>query len=99
MRKGMWSAAAFVVLSSAGLVLGSPGVQAAGDGKVDMVEGSSSDPKTWKFAPEEITVPVGSKVVWTNKGQIDHTATAKGVFDSKDVKAGGVFEFTFTTPR
>jgi plastocyanin len=70
----------------------------AADTTVKMVEGSQNDPNTWRFAPEQVTVPVGTKIVWRNEGKIEHTATAKGLFDSGNVGPGGTFEFQFTTP-
>jgi plastocyanin len=97
MRYRIWSAAAIVVLlSGGGLALGGPRVFAA-DTTVAM-EGTSSDYTTWKFNPPEITVPVGTTVVWKNTGQVEHTATADGLFDSGIVGAGGQFKFTFQTP-
>jgi plastocyanin len=67
MRKGMWSAAALVLLSgAAAFVLGMPGVRAA-DG-VDMVE--------LAFEPAEIEVPANTPVVFRNKGSIQHDAKA-----------------------
>jgi plastocyanin len=99
MRKRMWSAAAvLVLLSGAGMVFAVPHVLAA-DSQVGMVEGSQSDYHSWKFDPVEITVPAGTTVVWQNKGQLDHTATAEnGSFDSGNLKPGGSFQFKFSTP-
>ena len=76
MRKGMWSAAALVVLSSgvAG-VLGMPGLRA--DTTVNMVEGPGDVTKAWKFEPATITIPAGSSVVWHNNGEQVHTATGE----------------------
>jgi plastocyanin len=96
----MWSAAAAVVvlLSGAGVFRGIPRATAA-DTQVKMVEGSQSDYSTWKFAPEEITVPVGSTVVWHNDGKNPHTATAKdGSFDSAYLNPGENFQFKFSAP-
>jgi plastocyanin len=96
----MWSAAAafVVLLSAAGVVLGIPRATAA-DSQVKMVEGSQSDYTTWRFAPEEITVPVGSTVVWHNDGKQQHTATAKdGSFDSPYLNTGETFQFKFSVP-
>jgi plastocyanin len=100
MRKGMSSAAAafVVLLSGAGVFLGIPRATAA-DSQVKMVEGSSSDYTTWKFAPEEITVPVGSTVVWHNDGSQQHTATAEDKsFASPYLNKGQDFQFKFAAP-
>ena len=48
------------------------------------------------FSPVDLTIPVGSKVVWTNKGQRSHTVTADdGSFKSDTLKNGDVFEHVF----
>ncbi len=62
--------------------------------QVGIVEGESVD--SWGFDPPSLNVAVGDTVVWTNTGEIDHTATSKdGTFDSGTVPPGGTFEFTF----
>lgn len=49
------------------------------------------------FEPVDITIPVGTTVVWENSGSLPHTATADdGSFDSGTVNAGGTFAMTFT---
>ncbi|MHB8646940.1 MAG: cupredoxin domain-containing protein [Thermomicrobiales bacterium] len=48
------------------------------------------------FSPATITVPVGTKVTWTNKDPATHTVTSDtGVFDSKNLATGATFSFTF----
>lgn len=48
------------------------------------------------FVSGELVIPVGAKVVWTNKGQHTHTVTADdGSFDSGNLKNGGSFEQIF----
>lgn len=51
------------------------------------------------FSPAIITVPVGTKVTWTNQDAADHTLTADDgkTFDSGNVAKGATFSFTFTT--
>jgi plastocyanin len=51
------------------------------------------------FAPATITVPVGTKVTWTNQDSTDHTVTADdgNAFDSGNIANGATFSFTFTT--
>ena len=96
MQKGMWSAAAFVILSgAAALVLGMPGVRAA-DTRVAM--GSNSDPL--KFLPAEISVPVGATVEWFNETDVQHDVSADdGSFDSNGLLGNGQkYEFKFTKP-
>ncbi len=48
------------------------------------------------FAPKEITVAPGTKIVWTNHDEIPHTVTAKDKsVDSKALDTGDKFEHTF----
>jgi plastocyanin len=96
MRKGIWSAAAFVFLSgAAALALGMPEVRAA-DTRVAM--GSNSEPL--KFLPKEISVPVGATVEWFNETDVQHDVSADdGSFDSKGLLGKGqTYEFKFTKP-
>lgn len=60
------------------------------------------DMKDVKYVPQNATVAVGKKVVWTNSDAFAHTVTkstgpGKG-FDSGTVAAGKTYEQTFTTP-
>src|SRR5438045_3909194 len=98
MRKRIWSAAVVAALLSAGgLMLGIPRVLAA-TSSVNMVEGSPSDYHTWKFDPVEITVPAGTTVVWTNKGESEHTTTAADKsWDSGTLSKGATFQHAFPT--
>ena len=69
MRKGMWSAAALVLLSSGAALLCGPTVQAADNPRVEMVD--------LAFQPEDIPVPVNTPVVFhNNSGSIQHDAKA-----------------------
>ena len=53
--------------------------------------------KNFSFSPEQVTVPVGGTVKWTNGDTTSHTITANdGSFDSGSTAAGGTFERTFT---
>jgi len=50
------------------------------------------------FMPASITVPVGTRVVWTNQQpQVPHTVTSDtaGLFDSGTIQTGATFAFTF----
>lgn len=51
------------------------------------------------FSPASITVPVGTKVTWTNQDSTTHTVTADDgkTFDSGNLANGATFSFTFTT--
>jgi plastocyanin len=92
----MWSSAAVlvVVLSGAGLAWSGGRSFAAGT-QVSMVD-KDPDAMKWRFEPAEITVPVGSTVVWKNDGQQPHTVTADdNSFDSPNVSPGGTWQRTF----
>jgi plastocyanin len=53
--------------------------------------------QNFAFAPATITVPVGTKVTWTNMDSAAHTVTSDtGAFDSKNMPNGASFSFTFT---
>jgi plastocyanin len=99
MRKGMWSAAAAVVLLVAGTGVLWGGIPALADSRVSMVD-SDSDIMKWHFDPADVSIPVGSSVAWHNGGAQPHTVTADDgkSFSSPTVPAGGDFQFKFTTP-
>lgn len=55
------------------------------------------------FTPQNVTVPVGTTVKWTNNGAATHTATSgngtpSGLFDSGNMTSGQTFQFTFNNP-
>jgi len=50
----------------------------------------------FKFAPQEITVPVGATVVWVNKDETPHTiAAGDHAWVSKALDTGDTYEHTF----
>jgi plastocyanin len=52
-----------------------------------------------RFASREITVPVGTTVVWEHRGSIAHTVTGDDrSFDSGTVRSGSTFKHTFDEP-
>ena len=51
------------------------------------------------YAPADIRVQVGDRVLWTNLGAPAHTVTSDdGIFDSGALGAGGNFVRTFDSP-
>ena len=91
MRKGIWSAAAVIVLSA---ILG-PTVRAADE----VTMGSPSEPNTFKFFPAEITVPVGATVTWRNLSDLQHDVKAvNNAFASPLLDKGQTFAFKFDAP-
>ncbi len=48
------------------------------------------------FKPAEITIAVGSTIVWRNKDSVTHTVTAQNrLFDSGSLLGGDTFSYTF----
>ena len=53
----------------------------------------------FSFGPQELKVPVGTTVVWTNRDDIPHNVVStEGVFKSKVLDTDEKFSFTFTKP-
>lgn len=51
------------------------------------------------FAPKELTVPVGTTVVWTNRDETPHMVVDRGKsFASKGMDTDDSFSFTFAHP-
>jgi len=51
------------------------------------------------YAPNVITIKVGTKVNWRNNGPSSHTVTSDSTgFDSGALAASGLFQVTFNTP-
>ena len=81
------------------------GVAGCGDGEEPpSVEATTQSGDTveiadFEFAPEEITVPAGTTVVFTNQDSAAHTATADdSSFDTKELGKGDSAEETFDDP-
>ncbi len=56
------------------------------------------DATGFKFVPAEVTIPVGSTIVWTNKDAAKHSVTADdGSFDSGTMEQGATFSRKFDT--
>jgi plastocyanin len=68
---------------------GSPGATTSQPAAVKLVN--------MTFTPAQLTVKVGTTVVWTSEDNASHTVSADdGSFDSGNMKKGDTFEFTFT---
>jgi plastocyanin len=51
------------------------------------------------FTPQDVTIPAGTTVVWTNSGpSLESVVADDGSFDSFRLDPGEQFSFTFTTP-
>lgn len=55
--------------------------------------------QNFAFSPATITIPVGTKVIWTNKDSMAHTVTSDSgdMLKSALIPQNTTFEFTFTT--
>jgi plastocyanin len=50
----------------------------------------------FSFNPDNVTVPLGTKVIWTNNGPSEHTVTSDtSVFNSGTIAVGHKWNFTF----
>ena len=54
--------------------------------------------KDFQFIPDNVTVPIGTKVIWTNNGPSEHTVTSDtNIFNSGTIGVGHQWNFTFTS--
>ena len=83
--------------NSAGVVQ-APGLT-LGEGKTGEASTVTVHENNYAFIPEEMTVPVGTTVIWVNDEQAKHTVTADDdTFDSGDQGLGESYSYTFTQP-
>jgi plastocyanin len=55
----------------------------------------------FSFSMADLTIPVGTKVVWTNRDDIPHTVTSDSsprLFKSPPLDTDDAFSYMFTTP-
>jgi plastocyanin len=75
---------------------------AALTGVIESPSDATVEVRTFQFRDKAIEIPVGTRVVWTNQDQIEHTVTSgapdstNGVFNAKLAGPGATFSFTFT---
>jgi plastocyanin len=50
--------------------------------------------RNMQFVPSELVVAKGDVIVWTNEDFFPHTATAPGVFDSKNIESKRQWRYT-----
>lgn len=53
--------------------------------------------KKFSFIPADLSIKVGTTVIWTNNDTVPHTVTAQGSFESTSLWAGESFGYTFAT--
>ena len=80
----------FAVLFAAACQAASPTAPVATD-QVDL-------PRSYKFAPEDITVPVGTTVTWTNNDNFTHSVRLLDSGETQMMKPGESVTHAFTTP-
>jgi plastocyanin len=95
-RKTMWVAGltAPVMIAILLLLAGSPNVTAN-----DQPSAATAEVKidNFSFGPQTLTVPVGTRVTWTNRDDIPHTSVStEDVFKSKVMDTDEKFSYTFT---
>ena len=82
--------------------IGSPAPAPAAEGARVLMVDNEPDLTSWHFAPAEVTVPVGSTVVWVNTGKEEHTVTSdsdsREKFDSGYKKRGASWQRVFSRP-
>ena len=64
--------------------------------EVKIVEPPFRQPQEWTYAPAEVSVKVGTTVVWNNTGAVAHTVTADHgqAFDSGTIDPKATYTFT-----
>jgi amicyanin len=79
----------------AAMTTAAPATTTAAAASAKVIEINIAD---FKYAPETITIPVGTKVIWTNKDSSAHTVTSDesgGPLKSPLFDQGKTFEYTF----
>ncbi len=56
------------------------------------------DIQGFTFGPDDLTVGVGTEIVWENRDDAPHTATAEGAFDSGQLERGDSYSLSFDEP-
>src|SRR5947209_7772591 len=94
-RKYGWAAGlAMPVMIAILLLAGPPSVTAN-----DQPSAAKAEVKidNFSFGPQDLTVPVGATVTWTNRDDIPHAVVStEGVFESKPRDTDATFSYTFT---
>jgi plastocyanin len=94
--RSVWVAglAASVMIMTLLLLAASPSARANADQASAAAEVKIDN---FSFAPQTLTVPVGTTVTWTNRDDIPHTVVSTdGVFKSKVRDTDETFSYTFT---
>src|SRR6185312_6746469 len=72
-------------------------------GVIESPSDAAVEVRTFQFRDKAIEIPGGTRVVWTNQNQIEHTVTSgapsstSGPSNAKLAGSGATLSFTFTT--
>jgi plastocyanin len=93
-RKNVWVAGLAMPVMIAMLLLGGSSSARANDQPSEVTAEVKID--NFSFAPQTLTVAVGTTVTWTNRDDIPHTVVSTdGVFKSKVRDTDEKFSYTF----
>lgn len=86
-----------ILLAAVAFVSGCTDYQSPGEiqppGEVETTEVIMQN---YRFLPQDISVPSGDTVTWTNDDRVAHTVVAdNGEFDSGELQPGETFNYTF----
>lgn len=89
----MGAAAASPAATPAGVVAAT---EVRARAEIDVIEPPFQPPRTWAYAPAELTVETGASVTWINTGAVVHTVTSDDgkAFSSGDIGPKASFIFT-----
>jgi plastocyanin len=97
MKKDVWVAGLAVAVLIVLLFAGTPSVRAGGNNNEQPSAAAEVRIDNFSFAPQTLTVAVGTTVTWTNRDDIPHTVVSTdGVFKSKVRDTDEKFSYTFT---
>lgn len=95
--------AAAAVLAALGVLLGCGGSTGGPVRPAPLPSSSAPTRQTveirnYTYAPQKLSVPVGTTVTWVQDDSTVHTVTDPGVFDSGSLSRGQRYSYTFRTP-
>ena len=96
-----WRLGALLVMGVlCGVILASPAVMAASASASRKVQTQQIEIRNFAFAPATLTVPTGTRVVWTNRDEEPHVITSAGSLfaSSKGLDTSDSYAVTFSRP-
>jgi plastocyanin len=96
-KRSVWIASGALAAIVAVLLFLSPSQSTAANAEPSAPASAQVKIDNFSFAPQSLTVPVGTTVTWTNRDDIPHTiVSTDGVFKSKVRDTDETFSYTFT---